>query len=101
MKIGSAAAVGVTFPLLQALGFDATAKGVDSGLQGLSLMFSLIPAGMALVAGWIVYRFPLTANRHAEIRDALAKRDLAEAAPEIGSEPKLAEEIHAAVRPAE
>lgn len=101
VKIGSAAAVGVTFPLLQALGFDATAKGVDAGIEGLSIMFGAIPAVMALAAGWIVYHFPLTADRHAEIRDALAKRDLADAAPEMASEPLLTKEINVAVRPAE
>lgn len=106
VKIGSAAAVFVTFPLLQAMGFDPTAKGLDSGLQGLAVLFSAVPAAMSLAAAWIVWKFPLTSERHAEIRAALAARDLddrslADAAPEMGAEPKIAEEIHAAVRPAE
>jgi Na+/melibiose symporter-like transporter len=106
VKVGSAAAVFVSFPLLQALGFDPTAKGVDAGLGGLSILFAAVPAVMALAAAWIVWGFPLTAERHAQIRAALAARDmkepsLAEAAPEMGAEPKIAEEIHVAVRPAE
>jgi Na+/melibiose symporter-like transporter len=101
VKIGSAVAVGATFPLLQALGFDPTAEGIDSGLGGLALLFAGAPAIMALAASWIVLRFPLTAERHAEIRDALAKRDLADAAPEMSSDPLFAEEIHAPARPAE
>lgn len=101
VKIGSAAAVGVTFPLLGALGFDPTARGVATGLEGLSLLFTLVPAGLSLLASAIIMGFPLTAARHGEIRDALAQRDLAEAAPEMGAEPKVAEEIHPLTRPAE
>ena len=46
------------------------------------------------------------AERHAEIRAGLAARDmkepgLAEAAPEMGSEPLLTKEVNVAVRPAE
>ena len=37
----------------------------------------------------------------AEIRSALEARDLAEAAPEFGAEPKTSEEIHAVIRPAQ
>lgn len=106
VKIGSAAAVFVTFPLLQLMGFDPTGKGVDTGLDGLAILFAAVPAGMSLAAAWIVFKFPLTAERHAEIRAALAARDmdetsLADAAPEMGSEPLISEEIHVAVRPAE
>lgn len=101
VKIGAAAAVGATFPLLQFLGFDPRGTGVDSGLAGLSILFSGIPAGMALVASAIVIGFPLTSERHAEIRKALAERDLVDAAPEMSSEPLIAEEIHVAARPAE
>jgi Na+/melibiose symporter-like transporter len=101
VKIGSALAVFVTFPLLQALGFDPAAKGVDTGLAGVAFVFSAVPAGMALAASWLIMGFPLTAQRHEEIRNALAERDLAEAAPEMGSNPRFTEEIHAAAKPAE
>jgi Na+/melibiose symporter-like transporter len=95
VKIGSAVAVGATFPALQALGFNAAVKGGESGLVALSFLFTAVPAGMALLAAWIVLGFPITAARHAEIRDALAARDLIEAAPEMSSDPLIAEEIHA------
>lgn len=98
VKIGSALAVGATFPALQALGFDPTHKGVTTGLDALSVTFTVVPAGMALTAAWIILGFPITSARHAEIRDALAERDLADAAPEMSSDPLVAEEIHAAVR---
>lgn len=86
VKIGSAAAVGVTFPLLQALGFDPTGKGVDAGLGSLAVLFAAVPAVMAVLASLLVWRFPLTPERHAEIRAALAARDI-----ETSSVPKAAE----------
>lgn len=106
VKIGSAAAVGISFPLLQAMGFDPKGQGVDAGLQGLAILFCAVPAGMSVLASLIVWRFPLTAERHAQIREALAARDLqepglAEAAPEMGADPKISKEINAAIRPAE
>ena len=86
VKIGSAAAVGVTFPLLQVLGFDPTGKGVDAGLGSLSILFAAVPAAMAILASLLVWRFPLTPERHAEIRAALAARDI-----EASAVPKAAE----------
>jgi GPH family glycoside/pentoside/hexuronide:cation symporter len=101
VKIGSALAVFVTFSLLGMLGFDPKAKTGDAGIPGLMAMFALVPAGLAITASAIVAGFPLTAKRHSEIRDALADRDLAEAAPEMGQDPRFTEEIHATTRPAE
>ena len=101
VKIGSAAAVGASFPLLQALGFNPLGGSSATGLTALAIMFSIVPAVMGLISSAIIIGFPLTAERHAVIRDALAQRDLADAAPEMASEPLIAEEIHVAARPAE
>lgn len=62
--------------------------------------------GQGLDASGIIAGLSLTEKRHAEIRDALVARDLAQSdiagvAPGMGSDPKLAEEIHAITRPAE
>lgn len=100
IKIASAAAIGITFVGLQLLGFDARDGAGDEGLAGLQAMFLIVPIVLSLLASLIILRFPLTAARHAEIRQGLAQRDLAQAALERASEPKVAEEIHA-VRPAE
>ncbi|HEX2559921.1 MFS transporter [Phenylobacterium sp.] len=101
VKIGSAAAIGITFVGLELIGFDARTGGGNEGLAGLQVMFLVLPILLALLASWIILSFPLTAEKHAQIRAALAERDLAEAAPEMGAEPKFAEEIHATVRPAQ
>ncbi len=95
VKIGSALAVFVTFSLLGMMGFDPKAKTGDAGLPGLMAMFTVLPAALAITASAIVAGFPLTAARHGEIRDALAARDLAAAAPEMGQDPLFVEEIHA------
>jgi Na+/melibiose symporter-like transporter len=100
VKIGSAASVGIAFPVLQMFGFDPRAGGASEGLDALRLLFVLAPAGLSILAGWVVLNFPLTAERHGEIRRQLAERDLAEAAPEMGAEPRLSEEIHVLTRPA-
>ncbi|WP_374570611.1 MFS transporter [Phenylobacterium sp.] len=101
VKVAAAAAVGASFTALQAMGFDAKAEGVDTGLAGLSFLFAAIPAALALMASWIVIGFPLTAERHAEIRMALAERDLAEGEALAMSEVVVTEEIHVAARLAE
>jgi Na+/melibiose symporter-like transporter len=101
VKVGTAAAVIVTFPALKMFGFDPQATGVSEGLDGLRILFAAVPATLSVLASWVVLNFPLTPERHTEIRRRLAQRDLAEAGPEMGAEPRLSEEIHALTRPAE
>jgi Na+/melibiose symporter-like transporter len=101
VKIGSAAAIGITFVGLELIGFDARSGGGTEGLAGLQVMFLVLPILLALLASWIILSFPLTAERHAQIRAALSARDEAEAASEASGQSKFTEEIHAAVRPAE
>jgi Na+/melibiose symporter-like transporter len=94
VKVGSALAVFLTFTVLGQLGFDPKAKAGEAGIPGLMAMFAIVPAGLAIVASAIVAGFPLHARRHAEIREALNARDLSEAGPEMGQEPRFVEEIH-------
>ena len=75
VKLGSAAAVFITFNVLQWIGFDAKATGIATGLAGLSAMYGIVPAGLSLLASAIIIGFPLTEARHGEIRDTLAARD--------------------------
>jgi len=94
VKIGSAVAVGVAFPVLQMFGFDPAAGGSSEGLEGLRWLFVLAPAALALLAAGLISRFPLSAERHADIRRQLAERDLARAAPEMAEEPLMTDEVH-------
>ena len=74
VKIGSAVAVGVAFPVLQLVGFDPKASDAE-GLVGLQGLFVGLPALLSLIAGALVFGFPITPARHAEIRRRLDLRD--------------------------
>ena len=80
VKLSSAVAVFVAFRVLQVFGFDPVDKTSSQGLEGLSWLFVLAPTGLALAAAWLVGGFPLTAERHADIRRRLDERDRALAA---------------------
>jgi GPH family glycoside/pentoside/hexuronide:cation symporter len=95
LKLGYALAVGV-FIILGWLGFDPktpTAAG-DAALVGL---YAFSPAVLGLVVAAVMMRYPLDANRLAEIQRLLAARDAAEASSKPAAEP----DSHAVVAPAE
>ena len=95
VKLGYALAVGV-FIILGWLGFDPktpTAAG-DAALVGL---YAFAPAALGLVVAAVMMRYPLDANRLAEIQRQLAARDAAEASPKPAAEP----DPHAVVAPAQ
>jgi Na+/melibiose symporter-like transporter len=95
LKLGYALAVGV-FIILGALGFDPktpTAAG-DAALVGL---YAFAPAILGVVVAAVMMRYPLDANRLAEIQRQLAARDAA-----AGAQPSPAEpDPHALHAPAE
>jgi Na+/melibiose symporter-like transporter len=73
-KLGYAIPVGLTYPLLALIGFDP-APGARNGreaLLGLELLFAFPSAALALAAAVVVWRWPITAEVHADIRAQLA-----------------------------
>jgi Na+/melibiose symporter-like transporter len=100
LKLGYALAVGV-FIILGALGFDPktpTAAG-DAALIGL---YAFAPAALGLVVAAVMMRYPLDANRLAEIQRQLAARDAAEASSKPAAEPEThASDANAFIAPAE
>ena len=76
-KIGSALAVGITFFGLDILGFKAADGATSSGLgmAGLQALYAILPGVLGLVAAWVMVGYPLTEERHTEIRRLLAERD--------------------------
>ena len=75
-KLGYALSVGITYVSLQAMGFNAQGgASPQTGVFGLQLLFAIGPSVLGLLAAWVMFRYPLDAVRHAEIRDALALRD--------------------------
>jgi Na+/melibiose symporter-like transporter len=71
-KLGSAIAVGVAFPLLQAAGFQATVSDAPTrGLPMLQALFTGLPIALCLVAVVLMLMYRLGPARHAEILAAL------------------------------
>jgi Na+/melibiose symporter-like transporter len=72
-KLGQALAIGIAYVLLDLIGFDAkagTANNSDA-LLGILLIGSIIPGLLHLSGGVLAYFYPLTAERHAQIREQI------------------------------
>lgn len=76
-KIATAAAVAITFPLLEQIGYSPKpgAHNTAEAIRGLGLTFALGPIFFVLLGGACVLGWKLTAARHAEIRAELDLRD--------------------------
>ena len=76
-KIASALAIGLTFPLLSAVGFDAAdgASNTAAAISGLELAFIIGPIVFVMLGGASLLGWTLGPKRHAEIRRQLQERD--------------------------
>ena len=74
-KLSLAAAVGIALPGIEAFGFDPAAP-TDEGKWALTVIYALVPVVIKVTAITVIWRFPLTAKRHAVIRRRLGRRDL-------------------------
>lgn len=74
-KLGYAIAVGLTFFGLALVGFKPEPGAVNSpaAIQGLESLFGFAPPVLALLGAAALWSYPLTQERHAEIRQALAE----------------------------
>jgi glycoside/pentoside/hexuronide:cation symporter, GPH family len=72
-KIGGALGV-ITFPLLAAFGYSASAKVVNTpaAIFDLRLIYCVLPLVFLLLGGLAFWGYTLDAKRHAQIRQALA-----------------------------
>ncbi|MDG2522081.1 MFS transporter [Caulobacter segnis] len=84
IKVGMALSVG-SFIILGWVGFNAQnpAASAPLALKGLEWMYAALPGGFALLAAWVLARYPLTEARHAEIRQKLAEIDRAAPAAQV------------------
>ena len=75
-KIGQAAAIGIVFSLLDLIGFRASIGAANShaALTGILVLGGVIPGLLYLTGAAVVFFYPLTAGRHAEIRRELDRR---------------------------
>ena len=72
-KLGYAVPVGLTYPLLSAIGFDAQRGGSNNGaaLLGITLLFIVPPTIVALIAAWVTSAWPIGAAQQATTAAAL------------------------------
>jgi Na+/melibiose symporter-like transporter len=72
-KLALALAVGIAFPVLDLVGFDADAV-TDPARRGLSLLYGAAPIAIKLSAIALLWRYPIDARRQAELRAAIVSR---------------------------
>jgi len=71
-KFALAAAVGLALPGLEMAGFNPAAPDAD-GIFVLTVIYALVPVVIKMTAIAVVWRFPLTADRHDIIRRRLSR----------------------------
>lgn len=90
-KVALAMGVGLSYPILEWLGFDAAlgAQNSDTAIFGLRLLYVLGPTLFTMLGGACLLGWSLDAARHAAIRAELAARD-ASAQPSLPEQPGVA-----------
>jgi len=73
-KLALALGVGITYPLLEALGFSADGENSLSALRSLAVIYAGVPVVLKLVAIGVVWSFPITQARQELIRRRLERR---------------------------
>ncbi|TVR96747.1 MAG: MFS transporter [Rhodospirillales bacterium] len=73
-KLALAAAVGLAFPALDLVGFDAGGANTAGAILALTLFYAAVPTGLKVVAIALVWHHPITARRQAIIQRRLATR---------------------------
>lgn len=73
-KLGYAVPVGLSYATLGVIGFvpKLGAANTPDAINGLSLLFIVLPVAMALVAAWVVHGWPIDAQTQANNAKALA-----------------------------
>lgn len=72
-KLALALAVGISFPLLDSIGFDANAQNSNSALLALSLIYGTLPVMFKVAAIQLMWTFPLGPKAHSELRERIEK----------------------------
>ena len=72
-KFGQSITISIVFPILALVGFNAKdgAVNTDHAIWGLEMCYLFAPIVLVIVGGICLFGYPLTAERHAEIRAQL------------------------------
>ncbi len=74
-KLALALAVGVTFPLLDLLGFDPSLENDGGTILALAVIYAVVPTVLKIIAIIMVWGHPLTERRQRAIRQRLGMRE--------------------------
>jgi len=73
-KLGMGVGVGIALPMLQLLGFDATAGLSGSNGLSLTIVCCILPIAIMTASVALIWNFPIDSIRHATIRKCLQQR---------------------------
>jgi len=74
-KLSLAGAIGIAFPLLDYIGFDAQASNNGgTALLGLALLYSIVPVVLKILSAILIWNFPIDAETQARIRHEIEQR---------------------------
>ena len=73
-KLFQAIAIGMALPILALSGFDPQGENGPDELLALSLNITVIPMVLYGAAAFVIWRYPLSAQRLASLRSAFARR---------------------------
>ena len=84
-KIGQSVTVAIVFPVLAFVGYNGAEGAVNTphAIFGLEMCYLFAPVVLVLIGAAMFFGYRLDSKRHAEIRDALAELEAAEA-PRLG-----------------
>lgn len=67
-KLGYALGAGIPLIILGMAGYNAEGETAAAPLQSLSLIYSMLPAALAMISAVLVWKYSLTADRQAALR---------------------------------
>lgn len=73
-KLGSALGAGIPLILLAFVGYNAAGETGTDALFALSLIYSLVPSALVLIAAFMVVGYSLTASKQVELRSQITER---------------------------
>ena len=76
-KIGLALAVGLTFPLLDVIGFNSQITNSPETLNWLLVIYVIPSCVMMLLSGLVMCNYPIDKKRQEEMQAMLARRNQA------------------------
>jgi len=78
-KIGGAITISIVLPVLAVFGYQGQegAHNTPQAIQVLEIMYVAVPIALVWFGGSMLFGYKLDANRHAEIREALMRREYA------------------------